>query len=431
MIELKTGSKLPWHEDIKDLHRNWLFWKESYNVGPNYLDTKDERNNPVLKPFDCEDRINFKERKKRTSPRNLVGRVVNQYVSAVFRNEPERDDRLGDLIVSADGRGKSLSNTMKDSLQGTLIKNFSPILLENRIGGVMSLAQAREAEQSIRILNVDASAIINWTEIDGYLLDILVSFVDEEGKPFLRYYTDETITDVFVDKKMERIESIGEPIPHGFSQIPVIIPNIELGGESFVQPLAHSQSQITNYLSLLSQELYENCFTRFALGGIESLSNMTREERDNIQLEWGSKRLLMLPDSISVSRMASDKSQADSIREAIVEETEELFRNAGLIQDAVGMNASGESRSLARENFNMIARNMSQTIEGAENKVIDLIGDVTGVEYEQSSYSESFAEFDYSEDILQLRDILSLDLGSENDEIKGKAIEEFKNRYFI
>ena len=429
-MEIIVGKKLPFKEDIKKIHQRWKFWETSVRVDEDYIFDKDALGNPIIKRFHCEEQRNYKERLVRSSPRNLISNILNQYNGAIFRESPERDERIMEFASNADARGSSLSSIERDALTRAMIYGISPILIESQTGGRLSLAQAREAGETTRVISVDPWSLVNWEIRDGFLLTILISFVDEEGNYFARLYDDTTITDVFYDDK-QMVTSVGETIPHGFSQIPVVLVDLNITNFSFVQPLAQIQMSINNILSLLRQEEYTQTFTRWVLSGIDSFANMTNEERQNITLQWGSNDLIVLPEQVKVDRLGADVTQSDSLRKSIETETEELNKTAGLVDQSVSKEASGEARKLAQSQFKITASIFSNAIESAENMILQLLGEETGIEYNKTFFPKSFEEEDFSQEIMQLRDILSLDFGDKNESIKRSAVDAFETKFFL
>lgn len=429
-MKIEIGKKLPQKEDLIKIHQKWDFWKASYRVDESYIDGYDARKEKIIKPFICETRRDYEDRKSRTNVRNYIGPIVQQYSSVVFRRSPERDEKFSSLVTNADGRGKSLDAVMQSSLEAAQIYGFGIILLENLVPGTtLSIAQAREAGVTQRVINVDNYSLINWTETDGYLIDCIINFVDENGNPFARLYTNEFIQDVFLDSKGKTVTGVGEPVSHGYSTIPVTFVRLPVAYDSFVQPLAQSQMGINNNLSLLSEEIIQNTFTRYVLSGIESFRSMSDEEKKAQEITWSSRRMLVLSDeNVKVDRVASDKSQADSIRETITDETDELMRLAGMLEQTIGAGASGEARQISRDKFFIVASGFSKSVQNSENYIIGLYNELLGGEYNLTSYILDFETVNWQEEITELRDVLALkdDLP---EELVSYAIEQFKTNY--
>ena len=426
-MQIEVGKKLPFHNDIKKIHNRWKFWETSVKVDEDYVTGKDAKAKPIIKRFECEELDNYKQRLERTSPRNYISNIVNQYVGSVFLNEPERDESIPD-VNNIDGRGKSLSTIMQSNLKNAMIYGIAPIIFESSSQGTQSIAQARsEGGNSYRVSSASPWSLVNWTIVDGYLLEALISFVDEAGNNFCRLYDSTFVTDVFFDNA-QKVTSIGEPIPHGFSDIPVVLQSLNIINDSFVQPLAQIQMNINNILSLLGSEQYSQTFTRWVISGLEGVSDMTAEERRNWLLSWGSNDLIILPSAVNVNRLGADITQAESLRKSIENDTNELNKTAGLVEASVSSDASGEARKLAKSQFKTMASLMSASCEDAENYVIKLIGELTGGSYEMTAYDDSFESPDYTNEITQLRDILSLEVG---DDIKSKAIRSFEQLFFL
>lgn len=427
--KIQVNKKIPFHDAIKQIHQRWKFSEASVKVDENYVYEKDALGNPIIKRFDCEVESNYKKRLQRTSARNLISNIINQYSGSVFRTEPERDPSIAEFAKNADGRGKSLNAVMNSSLIHCLVYGFGFTLIENQTGGALSIAQAKQIGEEPRVIAVDPWSIVNWKRIDGYLIEALISFQDEEGNSFVRLYDSSTVTDIFIDDKAT-VKSISEPIPHGFSSIPISFMELEIINDSFIQPLAQIQMNINNLLSLLGQEQASQCFTRWVFSGIPSFDGLSTEDKKELTINWGSNDIIILPDQATIDRLGADRSQADSLRASIQNDTEELLKAAG-IAESVSRDASGEARKLAREAFKTTASIMSTAVELAENGILNLLGEITGRSFADTFYSRDYDEPDFSESINQLRDILALDFGDENEAIKSEAIKQFKATFFI
>ena len=428
-MDITVGKPIPFKENLKKLHNKWNFWLNSYRVDEDYINSKDALGNPTIKPFICESKRDYTDRKMRTTLRNLIGPIVQQYSSVVFRNEVERDEQWLEVAQNADSRGKTLNATLGEALEAAQIFGFGCLMVENLVPGTaLSIAQARETGSLQRIINVDNYSLVNWLEVDGYLLEALISFRDSEGATFLRYYNDSIVQDIFVDKDNKKITGVGEAVEHGYSKIPVYFLRLPVAYEAFVQPLSMSQMGINNNLSLLSEEIVNNTFSRFVISGVSGFGQLTKEEREALEISWSSRRMLVLEDTgVNVSSISSDKSQADSIRQTILEETNELLRLAGLYEGNIGAGASGEARQISRDKFFIIASGFTKAVEDAENYLISLWQETVATSINNSNYSLNFDELDWQVEINQLRDILSLEVP---EDIKERAVEQFRLIYF-
>ena len=428
-MDIQIDKKIPFKENLSKIHKNWEYWLNSYKVDDGYTDILTPKGNKLINKFTCENKSDYTERVKRTTPRNYIGNIINSYTNIVFRNPPERDEQFNELYNNVDGRGKPISKLLKAALQDTLIFGFSPLLIETQVsGGKLSIAQSKNLGLDERIIKIDPFAIANWTIVDDYLTEIIIRFVDDEANPFYRYYTSDFVQDIEVDKN-DRVKAISEPVEHGFDDIPVVLMQIEVAYDSFVQPLSNAQRSITNYLSLVDTELYEQTFTRWSIPLSEDVSqDDLLAIKDSIQKEWGSSRILFTVGTGSPTRMTADASQADSIRSQIKETEQQLFELSGVADQDVGMASSGESRRLSREKFYVIASDMADAVQATENKLLELIANRRGTNVESTYYDKDFEVIEWSEKILELRDILSLDL---DEETKEKAKDNFKSLYFL
>ena len=422
---LQVGKPLPFDDDYIQDRQAEAFYESSFEVDDAYIDGKNAKGEEILTKFTCEELDDYKQRQLITKPRNYVGAIVSKYNSAVFRNEIDRtteDPTYQLLLKDIDGHKTKIDDFFKKALKCAQIKGESFVLIDSTSpndGRTLSVTQARIIGARPFLRLVENDAVINYTELEGFLTEALVA-LESETKPFVRYFNTEEYCDIFYDSTGAdtRITSITELKPHGYSDIPLVKCEPDVHGESQVAPIATNQQAITNLLSLLALETYESTFTRWVLSGVR-----LPEDKKDHNISFGAKRLIVLEDTgASLNRMGSDVTQSDSIRASIKEEEEALYKNAGLQATNITATESGLSKLIGLEDFFILTKGLADTMENLENKIMTLVAEVSGFEYIPVDYPDSFQETDYAADIQALRDLLALPLP---EAVKNQAIETF------
>lgn len=436
--QIKIGTTLPEKHNRNKYLQAVEFWRNSYEVGPYYLDGKDEKAEEILVRFQCEDCEDYKRRKQIFKPRNYCAHILKKYQGFLFRNSPERtNEALTEFYNNVDLYGTSIDMFMKKALGKAQVDGhfyLMPDTTQPSGDTVLTLAQAKAMESRFFIRGIPCEAVVNYYEQEGYILEALVLFKDETGKPFARWVDSSDFVDIMLEDRGKGnliVSSFTEKMPHGFSSIPFVeVDTDDFGGGSQIATIAQAQRSINNLLSLLALEVAESTFTRHAVFGVE----LPTDENGNPQPPatlFGNKRITYFTEATAKMEKIgnADVSQADSIRISINDEIENLYRTAGLAApNPLKTNApqSGIALSMQFNDVASVLNHLSYELEEAENQIIQLIADAMGISYQPVYYSREYDLEDVTEATLKLRDMLALPLP---EDAKQKLIENFTTKF--
>jgi len=426
---IQSGKKLPidikaYEAKVKAAEYLRLSYKPtgiSYTQG-------DAPDGKIIHKMECEEKEDWRIRTSQTPTRHYVATVINKYNSAVFRNEPTREESgiVETLYSDADGFGSPLNTLMRNALKSAQIDGASYLLADSTASDTQILTIAQKNSSGvrpyIRLLKVDN--ILHIEEIENTITEAIVLLVDENGKTFARYMDDTDFIDMILDEKKMIVKDMSATYSHGYASIPLVqiqpfdIPQSQLP--------ADSQRTIVNILSLLQQEITDHTFTKHILSGVRIPQD---EDGAKQKITYGSKRMIVLEDSgAKLDTIGSDVSQADSLRKQVELEETNLYYAAGFGRPNVEPTAlSGVSRLIAMEDFFISCDALKNAIEVAENKILALISSKESGEVTQTAYIGKYVADDVGEDLQKLRDLLALPLPNT---FKKLAIKDYINKFY-
>jgi hypothetical protein len=409
---LVVGKKLPFEEEYKEELDEIEFYNLSYKANGNEYTLGSSPEGYILPKFECEERVDWNNRRKLCPTRSYVSSIINKYNSSVFRNEPSRltDNPTYQVIYEdADGYGQSLNQLMKTALKTAQIEGCAYLLADSTATDtvIQTIAQKEAANVRPYIRLIKRESVIAYEEIEEKLISALLILVDSEGNEFARYMDDTSFIDIKLGKEY-KIEDISESYPHGYSAIPLV--EIEPFEDAQSKPISYNQKTIINLLSLLQQEISDHTFTKHILSGVR----IPEEDSPNKKVTYGSKRMIVLEDTnAKLDTIGSDVTQADSIRSQIKLEEENLYYSAGFGKNTladISSNVSGYALEISREDFFITCSDLKLSIEVAENTIMSLIADKEGFDYIPAIYSNRFLADDNGAELGKLRDALALPL---------------------
>lgn len=411
MINIRVGKKLDVYNDREKTLKKYDYYFRAFKADIEYVRGRNHLGENIIHQHACELTDDYKNRTKRAIATPLIGSIIQKYNSIVFRNEPERYIDDEQILNNIDLKGNPINFFLSRVLLESQIINQAFVLLNYDGSEAASLAQQRAANSRFWWQHVPYKSVINYEKDgEGNLLWIIIAFKD-----YCQYFDDEITQIIYVDEKLN-VKGFEEPVVHGYEGIPVSVCEPQFAYESQAAPLIDSQRKITNLNSLLDEETYSNIFTRWILSGADV------DPEESGKLIMGSKRMMIIPDQATLTRMGSDISQSDALLKIIKEEEEKAYKLAGVKYDKASAE-SGLAKMIELESTYVIAETLSLALEKTENYLLFLMG-----WYEKTSYSRSFVQPDWQSEINQLRDLLMLDIG---DESKENAIELFKQKFGI
>jgi hypothetical protein len=423
--QIQLNKKVPKHESYDDNVIKNEFTEEATEVSSDYWDTPPLNQKEALTRFVCESKEDQKFRREITTPKNYCGSILNKYLSTCFKEKPVRKEN--DFYNNVDTLGSDISSFMEMASKASLIDGVSYILPDSTSTDP-NLSEAQKKVLGVKpfLRFISCRRVINYSDYLGHLMEALIEFEDEAGECYFIYYDTVNYARIDVDKK-NVVVAIGSLEPHNYSTIPVTRVMPFDTEESFLASGAALQLSVNNLTSLERVELYKSTFSRFFLSGIQLASD---PDGNPLPVSWGNDRIMTAPNAdAKITPLGADVGQAQSIRTSIENEVNNLYKTYHLSATSVGevtQVPSGISLIISRADFNSICTSIVKSVQQAEAKLVMLLNETEGLNLEPAVYSFNFIEPDKSEDIMNLRDILSLDL---DESAKNIAKQQFVEKY--
>jgi hypothetical protein len=241
--------------------------------------------------------------------------------------------------------------------------------------------------------------------------------LDSRGNQFARYMNKEIFIDITLEKEL-KVKEISEPYAHGYSDIPLVPVFPHIFSDSQISPIASAQAVLTNQLSRLTEEEVNNTFTRWFLSGVGAEDESTETGAEKAFFKVGTGKIVVLPydpdvgNQVKVERIGGDIPQADSIRKNIADTENNLYRVAGLAAPDPLKNSgpaeSGIAKAIKFQDSEVIMKSLSRACESAENQILKLIAEKEGSRWEPSNYPIEFRTDNLQQELMKLKDVLSL-----------------------
>jgi hypothetical protein len=422
--QIQPYKSLPLHKDYKKNLQKMNFWEKSLEADEEYQDTIDPNGNPIIKKFTCEEPEDLKFRKSISSPRNYMGGILQKYLSCSFKVPPVRSDN--EFYSNVDLIGSDMNEFIGHKVWEAAVYGASYMMPDSTSqNSSLSEAQKRQIGARSFIRSIETEDVINWSDYLGHLQEVIILLEDIDGNQFAMWYDNENMCRIELDSR-GKVTSIGDVVPSGYSQMPVVRMLPFDTDESFVAAGCLAQMTLNNLLSLEKTEIFNNTFTRFFMKGIRTNS----DDGEMQKISWGTNRLIVSDsETAAITPLGAQVDQAQSIRDSIKGEEESLYRIYHLVNTQIqaGTAPSGYSIVLSREDFNAICATFAKTAERAENTMAMLLNETENLGLDTVVYSREFIEPSKQEKILEMRDILSLPIP---DDMKSQEIDNFRKMFY-
>ncbi len=430
-IKLKVGESLPLHASYKDDHLARDFWRLTFKTGRHYISGLDAMGGKILIPHERETE-GYTRRLRMTKPRNHSGPIIRRYNNHVFRVEAKRSDDAStiyqELLADIDGHGANINTFMKKALEKAQVERESYIMVDstNDMDGEMTQAQADDAGVRAVFKLICADSVLNWTEYDDALTELLVIMCREDGTKFARLYNDETYQEAEIKDENNTLTvlSVGAEVAHGYSALPIVRMR-PFEDESQISPLAEVQQCITNLMSWNMEEAGNITFSQMVASGVAA--------SDIGEMKIGNNRLICLPNpAAKVDMIGADPAQGERLSSMIKDEERELYRVAGIqADDPTSGRAVPESGIAKAFKHNDLSANLSSLagcVEDAENQAMKILFDAIGEPYPGDvKFPDDFDLPNIADDLAEV--ISAVTVTALPKTIKNKITADFAQRH--
>jgi len=417
-ITIEVGKQLPRHPAFARYCKKWQFLERSYKGGARYKDALDPAGDPVLVPHEQESEQAFLRRKRMAAYHNFSKPITDKLVGFVFSRPIIRDpdQSFAQWAKDVDGRGQSLHEYMRRvCLKAAVLDRWYFQIDTNKPSDGLTQAQVKAAGSKVIISDIHPTRVINWRKDasgeDGeddlgeqYL--ILDDSIGEFGGA--RLWDDADYQVIRLDKT-GLVESMDVPIPHEWPRMPIIKVKAHVSHQALIEDVAMLSLQVYNLDSWCMEELAKNTFSQWWAAG----TGLTPDSLASVNV--GSRKVIVLnmdAGSVKFERLASDPSQAQSIRETIASKVVELYRTVGL-RDPTVQAAGPESGIALKIRFTDIAykaTELADMTQQAETALTACYSSVAGHELAPPEYPEDFNEDDLAVELKQTLDTVAGDL---------------------
>jgi hypothetical protein len=421
MHAVEVGKALPAHPSYDDDVQARKFWRASFRAGRKYQDATDSRNKPILIQHERESKADYDLRKRTTPVRDYTGTIIRRYNDFVFRREPqiEADGAASEFAGDVDGRGTSAVQFFRRRLKVAQVDGIAFVLAEARNVSApqMTIAQARAAGARQVLVPIDADAVIDWERYDGSLLAARVMLSDQAGNYCMEYDANGNRRRIEITKAANwwTVEAIGPWEATGYGMLPLVdlwpsfddlgTDDVNGHGESQASPIAEAQRAVYNITSLLSAEMYDNTFTQHVLFGADDSQFSAGTDREPSKrdpaVDWGTKRLLCMPDPAGkLEKAGSDVAQADSLRATIAAYEDALYMAAGVSnQQQMAQAQSGIALAFRNNDLSATLSALASAVEGCFRRCMSLVAGVAGGEPAAIALSDDYEPGDFAQEL--------------------------------
>ena len=425
-IIVEMNKVPPTHPLYYKLLSEFSYYNASYAGGARFKDAIDSQGEPVFIPHEHESPQAVKRRKKMSVYHNYVKAIVDRLVgyvheSAITRSEAE--------VFKAWENEIDLSLKMREGSQkASVLGRWHWIIDSTKTEDILTESQAQEAGVTITLADLPPERVIDWNKNFTEMLVIHEDPAYEFG--LVIHWKPLTYIKYGLDKTGRIANSSGEII-HGYPRIPIVTmwglnPDCD-PSSSVVGDIVEACRILYNLDSILREELSRQTFTKWVLWGVDP------EKLAQSEKVLGSRNVTAINVKASdgrLDRMASDSSQAESLRATMESDVREIYRMIGLRMPEVEVGPeSGRALKVRFVETALLAAKLAKNAEIAESQIIDLYNSATGQDIEHPEYPEitDFDEASLTEDLKATLDIITNDLP---DIVKSEKVKQYIRKDF-
>jgi len=395
-IQFEVGKPLPRHPEYASCRARGAFLEASYRGGARYKRAKDSEGRDALVRHEQESARAWERRLRMSSCHNFCKPILDKLIGFVFSSPITRstDDPFNSWASDVDGLDMCLHEFMRRAvLMAGIMGRWFIQLDSTKPEQKMTQAQAAAAGSKIVLTDLHPRRVLDWRANPRELL-VTDDSVGQYGGA--RLWTDQFVQVILLDKT-GLVASVEPAEMHGWASMPIVEVTSHVSGESVIEDVAELQLSIFNMDSLLKEELSKQTFSQWWLAS----PSIKPEHLQSVDV--GSRTVLVLPvdaNTIKFERLSGDTSQADSIRESIQADIQEIYRCVGLKDPSVEQGTeSGRALKIRFTETAYIASSLADMAEDAEEQITDLWAGAMGVEVEGPEYPDSFDSEDMAAEL--------------------------------
>jgi len=382
----------------------------------------------------------YAARKKLAYYPNFTKKVLNAYVSHMFKEPINRDSKDYPEIElfweKSNAKGEDVDKTMKR--YSTLAFVYGTLFLIVDRKPMQAITRADDLMNTPYLIPKTPLEVIDYSTDQSGELEWIVFEEIITSKPFRSYDDSPEIRFRYFDRdgwKILRGTSLTDAVvveqgTHSLGKVPVVIIKTQeqdetsIFGTSIIFEIAKTNHRLYNALSELDEILRNQTFSILTL---PSSNPAEREQYKNMTLSTENALFYDPENGGKPEFIAPPTSPTEAYEKRIAELINYIYKLASL-EFTGGVQKSGVAMAFDFQETNSMLSNLATTIEDAEYEIIDLVGrwydrDFSDVVVE---YKKDFSVVDLQQELKNAMDILALDISKKfNIELKKKLAYDF------
>jgi len=423
-FQIAPSKPLPQCEGYSDILRRVSFWRDSYEAGPDYRNTRDACGDDVLWRFNKEEIQGLEQRRKRVIVEPEVRPAVDKYVSFCLRQHPARQSGLAwydQWLKDADGNGNSFDAIKEEVLRWSFVdmKSYFYVYTNAQNNVVNQTDEVSSFVQQIDRIQVP------WSFEKAGIVHAAVVILSHN---YAVYYTRDFWQPLRLKKSRGvntsfTIESVGEREPNNFGAVPLVPfdPHLKM-----VSDLSEAQKFIFNLQSLANQNTFGTVNNLLAFTNQTEGSDQGGDPEDDGEVEIGPNAAIFT--SGDVKYVAPSPAVLDMIAKRIDQIRSQVSAITGLGGVAPNTVESGLAKRFRFDELNTRILNILSSLERAERTVTKLVATGIGVDIpEPVRYPDDVGVPDIESEYARTKDMLDDD--SIPNVIKKEEVKQLASLY--
>ncbi|WP_163327620.1 phage portal protein [Desulfurobacterium thermolithotrophum] len=337
-----------------------------------------------LVPHPRESDEKFSRRKKLAVYPNYVKKVVDSYLSHLFKKSPVRSietQEYLEFIQNVDKQGTYMDDYMRRAFKLSMVTGTTFLIVDKPKGKALTKLEEKQLGLTPYLALRTRSQLYNYS-LDSYGRLSSITFIEKQpdGTTLYRYF-DTNVWRVATDPELNEIQGEGE---HNLGEVPVVLLHstdpllpTDLTAPPWILDIANLNFDLYNALSELRELFRNQTFSIFTIpvkdqADAEKLKDLTISTENAIPYspEGGGK-----PDFI-----APPPDPVQSYMQYIENLIQQIYRLSNL-EFTGGVQKSGIAKEYDWLEFNRTLTSFAQQCEQAEYKIANLVCKWQGTEF--------------------------------------------------